>query len=69
MTHGYLYLCFYIAMQLKKCNKVSRGLHSISLSTQPRFYSCSFSFSPLGCYFFFLSSIFIYSEEDILPTA
>lgn len=52
MTHAYLYLCFYIAMRLKKLNNISRVLHSISLSTQPGFYSCSFSFSPLGCPFF-----------------
>lgn len=68
MTHAYLYLCFYIAMQLKKPNNLSRSLHSISPCTQPGFYSCSFSFSPLG-FPFFLSSIFIYSEEDMLPTA
>lgn len=63
-------ICTYtsIGNATQKTNNISRGLHSISFSTQPGFYSCSFSFSPLGCPFF-KSSIFMYSEEDILPAS
>lgn len=59
MTHAYLYLCFYIAMQLKKLNNISRRSHSISLSTQPGFCSCSFSFSPLDDHFFTVAFLYI----------